>query len=61
MKDVASRVAELLGKHVSIEIKGRRSWISADSTLAGAELGWLPKTKFDDGLKNSIDFIKQTL
>jgi len=45
-------------KHVEA-VKGEIRDICLDTTLAQKELGWKPKTSFEEGLKNTFEWLKE--
>lgn len=64
IKDVAARILDLMGNPVKL-ITGIQAtnpdeiWeISADISAAARYLGWRPKVAFDDGLRRSIEWIR---
>lgn len=67
IKEVAERVFEILGLSPRIEIEDWRKRpkgsevekLIADNTLAKNLLGWKPETKFEEGLKRTIDWMKE--
>lgn len=64
IREVAERILELMGNPVRLNIgtKAPRPdeiWeISADISAAARHLGWRPKVDFDEGLRRSIDWIR---
>lgn len=64
--DLASRIAAIMGQRMTIEQEANRERppgsevdrLLADATLASDLLDWKPSTAFDDGLRLTIDWIR---
>ncbi len=59
--DIVKQVCKALGKSESLityvpDRKGHDMRYAIDPTKIHIELGWLPETKFDDGIKKTIDW-----
>lgn len=65
IRDVAERILGLMGNPVQLNIGTKpprpdEIWeISADISAAARHLGWRPKVGFDEGLRRSIDWIRE--
>lgn len=67
--DLAQRIAAVVGKRVTIESDAERhrpassevDRLLADTGLARELLGWQPTTTFDQGLEQTIDWIREHL
>ena len=67
--EIASRVISLLGKDVEVIVDPKRirpeksevTRLWCDNTKAHELLGWHPETDFDEGLKKTIDWIKENI
>jgi dTDP-glucose 4,6-dehydratase len=64
--DLAELIAGLVGKHIEIESEQERrrpeesevNRLVCDNTLARSVLGWEPKVGLEDGLKQTIEWVK---
>lgn len=59
--DIVKMICDVLGKPYSLityvtDRKGHDMRYAIDPTKIQNELGWLPETKFDDGIKKTIDW-----
>ena len=59
--DIVKRVLAILGKPESLityvtDRKGHDMRYAIDPTFIHAELGWLPETKFDDGIEKTVQW-----
>ena len=69
IKELAERIAELIGAPVDIQSDPRRirpqdsevERLVADNRLARKLLGWKPHTSLEDGLKKTIEWVKAHL
>ena len=64
IREVAARILDLMGNPVKLETgtlapRPDEIWeISADISAAAQHLGWRPKVTFDDGLRRSINWVR---
>lgn len=59
--DIVKRILQILGKPESLitfvtDRKGHDMRYAIDPTFIHSELGWLPETKFDDGIEKTIQW-----
>jgi len=59
--DIVKRILQILGKPESLithvgDRKGHDMRYAIDPTFIHAELGWLPETKFDDGIEKTVQW-----
>jgi NAD dependent epimerase/dehydratase len=67
--DLAKMIIKLVGRDVSIVCEDTRlrpeksevNRLLADNTLAATLLGWKPIVSFEDGIRNTIDWMRQHL
>ncbi|XZE55162.1 SDR family NAD(P)-dependent oxidoreductase [Planctomycetaceae bacterium SH139] len=67
--DLARRILSLVGRDLPIETEEQRlrpeksevNRLLADNTRAAQLLGWTPRTSFDDGLQQTIDWVRTHL
>ncbi len=59
--DIVKKILELLGKPESLityvtDRKGHDMRYAIDPTFIHSELGWLPETKFEDGIRKTVEW-----
>jgi len=65
IRDLVRRIAELTGATDRVEIgalptRPNEIWrMYADATRARTELGWQPRTGFDDGLRRTVEWFRE--
>ncbi|MFC1540571.1 GDP-mannose 4,6-dehydratase [Candidatus Margulisiibacteriota bacterium] len=67
--DLAKKIADLMGKKIEITTKGERKRpknseverLFCDNSLAKELLGWQPRYTLDQGLQETIDWVKDNL
>ena len=69
IRDLAAKIAEIVGREIDIVAEEERTRpessevdrLLADNSMAREVLGWEPSVSLEDGLKNTVDWIRDNM